>query len=262
MQAGYVAFLDVLGFSSLVAGENAAMKLQDYVNCIERAFEPSVEYCPVEYVAFSDSIVLTVQGDSEGALLSMMRQSSRLMGLMLEKEIALRGAISHGFYFRESTVGGVFVAGKAIIEAVEYETSQNWVGIMLAPSVIKHIPGLKAKCCIPPLSSIETWRQFRNQLDWAAFVQHYVAIPFHAEGNSEIRNYEGFAIVPRAGDFRPEPLFRSLKDSLVKLERMKSFAPDPKAQSKYALSKCWCQYCLDEWQKVKKAAEVFERSEN
>jgi hypothetical protein len=259
MQAGFVAFLDVLGFSSLVAGENAAAKLQDYVSCIERSFESSSNP-EVEYVAFSDSIVLTVQGDSEGALLSMMRQSSRLMGLMLEKEIALQGAIAHGSFFRQSTPGGVFVAGKAIIEAVEYETRQDWAGIMLAPSVVKHIPGLKAKCCIPQLSTIEAWRQFRNQLDWAAFVQHYILIPFHAKDNSEIGRYEGFAIVPSAGDCQPEPLFLSLQESVVRLERMKSFAPDPKAQLKYTLSTCWCQHCLGEWQKVKKAAEVFEKS--
>jgi hypothetical protein len=62
---------------------------------------------------------------------------------MLENEIALRGAIAYGDYRREKNAGGVFVAGKAIVDAYTFERQQDWVGVMLAPTTVRRFSGLK-----------------------------------------------------------------------------------------------------------------------
>src|SRR5258708_4446312 len=118
MLTGYVAFLDVLGFSALISGDRG---VDDYLQCLEDVFHSEGHESPVEYVAFSDSIVLTTKDGSDDALRSLLLACSKVFGAMLDKRIPLRGAVAFGPYIRSETSGGVFVAGKAIIEAYQFE---------------------------------------------------------------------------------------------------------------------------------------------
>jgi hypothetical protein len=60
--SGFVAVLDVLGFSSLIAGDDP--RLNQYLNALQEAVgDPSAS--KVEYVVFSDSIVLTTGKDAD-----------------------------------------------------------------------------------------------------------------------------------------------------------------------------------------------------
>src|SRR5262245_14073421 len=87
---------------------------------------------------------------------------------MLEKEIPLRGAIAHGSLTRTKTKnGGVFVAGKPIVDAYRFETVQNWLGVMVAPSVLKKVPNLDKR---RDRDATQTWRNPRSLTDrkpWA-----------------------------------------------------------------------------------------------
>src|SRR6266705_707363 len=145
MLTGYVALLDVLGFSSLVSGSDEGSRLLRYLECLQEALANDENSPSVDYVVFSDSITLPTRDDSEASLQALLRQCSRTFGLMLKEEIPLRGAIAHGSFFRTSSRGGTFVAGKAIIDAYMFETKQDWVGIMLAPSARKTIPNLEER---------------------------------------------------------------------------------------------------------------------
>jgi hypothetical protein len=248
METGYVAFLDVLGFSSRLAGDGAENFLQDYVGCFDSVLKLAL-YEDVNYVAFSDSVALTT-GGSPAELKSLLSYCSAVMGLMLEKAIPIRGAIAYGSYFRAAHTEGVFVAGKAIVEAYEYEKKQDWVGVMLAPSAVKQIPDLKEQCVIPDNMNETLWAGFEKRIRWAAFLQHWPLIPFHTERPDVFREYEGFAVVPSNGQANPAELRDSLGRSISALRQMKAIAPDPLAQNKFLRSEFWCKTAYDKWQIV------------
>src|SRR3989442_26986 len=98
MPVGYVALLDVLGFSNLVSGDRAAARLAAYQEVLQTALAAEAE--GMEYVVFSDTIVITTDDDTERSLKPLLRGCSRLFGLMLDNDIALRGAIARGSYER------------------------------------------------------------------------------------------------------------------------------------------------------------------
>src|SRR5437016_4652190 len=98
MPTGFVALLDVLGFSALVSGGDEGGRLKIYLDCIRDTFAPSGSASPLEYVVFSDTIVITTHDDSESSFLQLLQKCSALFGRMLVRDIALRGAIAHGSF--------------------------------------------------------------------------------------------------------------------------------------------------------------------
>lgn len=252
MPRGFVALLDVLGFSSLVSSDSDGEHLQRYLECLQEALDDKSVGPTVDYVVFSDSIVLTTQDDSEPALQAMLLRCSRALGLMLRHEIALRGAIACGSFFRSLGPGGVFVAGRAILDAYHFETEQDWVGIMLAPSTIKRMPDLAQRCALSTanLNLEETHRAIREQLPWTAFVQPCYSIPFHAGHPFESNNFSGFAIVPTDGVAESVALRDSIERSLQALKWLQSLAPSPSAQAKYSHSRTWLEQIKPKWHDI------------
>src|SRR3982074_2237512 len=66
---GYVALLDVLGFSALVTSDRGIPDLHRYLECLQCVLEP--EGSGISYVVFSDSIVLTLVGTGAEKLLQL-----------------------------------------------------------------------------------------------------------------------------------------------------------------------------------------------
>ena len=261
MQKGFVALLDVLGFSALVSSETGSDRLQRYLECLQNVFGMrSGVAADVDYVVFSDSIVLTGKGDSEASLQALVQQCSKLFGAMLENEFALRGAIAYGSYLRAEGEGGIFVAGNPIIEAYRYETAQDWVGIMLSPSVVKRMPNLASLCALRAYSTKEQLEDLKGRLDWAPFVQPSYNIPFHGTNFADTPFFHGFAVLPTNGSNKPSDVRNSLRVSVSGLSRLKSIAPNPDAQAKYSRSsqflenvlKCWdtIVYSLDRYSTI------------
>jgi hypothetical protein len=250
MQVGFVALLDVLGFSALVSGDNADRRLQKYLELLEASTVESKEASPVEYVVFSDSIVLTSIDSSTESFLSLAGRCSRMLALMLENDIPLRGAISYGSYIRSPSKSGIFVAGRAIIDAYRFETAQNWVGIMLSPSIIRQIPDLESLCRINVPRTLEELSTFTESAPWHVFVQRCGSIPFHANGPFENDSFEGYAIVPSAGAADCTVIYESLKVSFAKVNWLKSIAPDPNSQAKYRKTSEWIQYITYQWENI------------
>jgi hypothetical protein len=65
VRPAYVAFLYVLGFSSLVSGDPNGARIGGYLECLTEVLETGSKSEHVTYVAFSDSIVLTTDDDTE-----------------------------------------------------------------------------------------------------------------------------------------------------------------------------------------------------
>lgn len=243
-----MALLDVLGFSALIQGDRDG-RLTDYLGTLQTAFEGGSESRGLEYIVFSDSIIVTTGDDSETSLESLFKRCSFALHSMLEKEIPLRGAIAHGSFTRETTKnGGVFVAGKPIVEAYRFETVQNWLGIMVAPSVLKKIPDLAKRCELHPTPTWRNVRSLQNRMPWVAMVQR-ADIPFHQADSK----YGGFAIVPTSGDFTMQRLVDDLDRTQSHLRWLKSLAPDPAAQSKYEAAWRWVRSIWRNWDPVARA---------
>jgi hypothetical protein len=244
MFKGYAALLDVMGFSSMVASENHSRRIEDYLSALND--NPDLRDKNIEYVVFSDSIVVTTANDTDDSLQMIAKACSSVFGAFLKLEIPVRGAITHGSYIRQKTDSGTFVAGRAIVDAYQFEKIQNWCGIMLCPSIVEKVSDLSDRCRLYKV--VRTEREaVQRQIDlapWSAFIQPCDSIPFHGEPSTL---YSGFAIPPTNGQVDPRQVRDSLKSGLKSLERLKSIAPDPKAQMKYTAACNWLSELHSRW---------------
>ena len=253
MSIGYVAMLDVLGFSDLLARDGEGDHLEKYLAHLGVALNDTVVGPPVDSVVFSDSIVLTTKDNSEAELHALLLRCSRAFGLLLQNGIALRGAIAHGPFYRNVTPSGTFVAGRAILDAYNFERLQDWVGIMIAPSTLK-----QARSFIEQVSNFmdlqagnaDNLKRIREITPVAAFVQRCNGIPFqptHPLGN---RTFEGYAIVPTDGVSNVNSIVQSFDLSYKALEGLRAIAPTPEAQAKYQRSSQWMSQILWRWRDI------------
>jgi len=256
MDGHFVALLDVLGFSALVTADATGDRVRGYLGCLERATKES----DVEYVVFSDSIVLTAEGDGPDSLLAVARTCSRLLGDLLNEGIPLRGAIAFGSLVRSAIAKSVFVAGRAVIEAYQFEQAQNWVGIMVAPSALSHVPDLRSRCYRSNLTDDKSFKEALPRLPWAAFIQPCHRIPFHTSTPQERSSFDGFAIVPTNGELEPASLRDSIFVAMKRLEWLRAIAPSPRAQEKHQEAINWLSDIATHWHNVAAIQEQVQKA--
>ena len=245
MASGYVALLDVLGFSALVASDNIGERIERYLGCLQRATET-----PVDYIVFSDSIVLTVGDQGADSLVAIAGACSRLLSELLTENIPIRGAISYGHFVRSAVGHSVFVAGRAVIDAYRVEQQQDWIGIMIAPSALERVPDLKERCQLEGHTLVDAFRAIQPRLRWAAFIQPCQQIPFHSENLFDTPTFDGFAIVPTNGVLEPMALRDSVKASIDRLNWLRAIAPTPASQRKYQWTVGWLGNIQRLWHEV------------
>lgn len=225
---GFVAFIDVLGFSELVARDKVSQMLDAYRAIIEE----STKLSKLQYVVFSDSILLSTPDESEESLWSILAGSSRLLYRFLTGGIPARGTISCGQFVRSAQGrSGVIVAGNPILDAYRYEQLQDWVGIMLSPTLLREQSGLLGKqsltAGLPQLSPLHTsWCLLFWRCD----------ISFHGFNGK----YSGYGVVPlSASTSSPQGAIENLVEVERCLRRLSETAPNPGAQKKYRRTIKW-----------------------
>jgi hypothetical protein len=242
---GFVGLFDVLGFESLIRRESHFDQLERYESCVTR-LSAEIDDKRVQYVLFSDSIVLTTPGDDTESLRAICRASSQLFYLLLSNGFPVRGAISLGSYSRSETSSGTFVAGRAIIDAYHFEKIQDWIGIILSTTVLHQYEILACDCDLGSMLDC-TGKERDEKLGLALFLQQCGRIPFQSD-HPVVANWEGFAIVPTYGS---NATWRNIVNSLTEiyecLLRLKSLAPDPKSQMKYQRTREWLGSVLTNW---------------
>jgi len=250
MQGGYLALLDVLGFSALVAGDVSGQRIRDYLDCLQRTSTGGA----VDFVVFSDSIVLTAKGDGPDAFLAVAKACSRLFLDLLREGIPLRGAIVYGDFFRSAVGESVFVAGRAVIDAYNFEQLQDWVGIMIAPSARARHRELPENCQLRDYTGNITYDSLEARIAWAAFVQRFEHIPFHVPTLPDF--FDGFAIVPTEGSLDRASLRDSTMEAIKQMEWLRSIAPTPAAQRKYTIAVSWLTQIQMLWDEAARAIPV------
>ena len=140
----FVAFIDILGFRERLAFYE--QKMTSYFVDITKFFNSN----GVDFYVFSDNIFLVSERLTEenwkAELSKLIRVCSELLFNQTLKGIPLRGCLSWG----RTTVTGNFeeqsepfppgkdksiVYGDSLIDAYAFETKQDWLGIMISPSI-------------------------------------------------------------------------------------------------------------------------------
>jgi len=209
---GHVALIDILGFRSIVSGAKFAEKFKPYSRAVESA---TANGRLVEYLVFSDTIVM-YDSRSASSVEAIASCCSKLFDELVQLEFPFRGCVSYGEFSRFATPRGVLIAGPPIIDAYRYEQRQDWIGIMLSPSVLQQHWSNRDKD--HPFSSVKQYiRVLEN-------------IPLRNERGGNVEDFRGFAIVPcitGTGD--------KLKYARIinQLKRLCMTAPDGATQRKY-----------------------------
>jgi len=210
---GHVAFIDILGFRAIVSRPDVSDKLREYAEAVGAA-AGAADRKGVEYIVFSDTIVM-YDGVRDNEMDGILMSCSVLFEKLLKAGFPFRGCISYGQFCRHKgrASKGTLVAGEPIIEAFGYEGRQNWIGIMLAPSMIRrHWSNPKAN------------HPFRSPYIW-----EYSKIPLRGAATTDSHSFGGFAVIPEISSGVKENYARIIRE----LKRLRMLAPDGASQQKY-----------------------------
>jgi hypothetical protein len=234
---GYVALLDVLGFRELILRKEVSTEVEQYIEAI--AAVASARAGLLKYVLFSDSVVFYSLSDGREAQEAIVGACSEAMHKLLRQGVAIRGAIAHGDFIRTLDPGsGIVIAGRPIVDAFEYEKGQDWIGIMVCPSVLREDPELRSRAqALSPKRANETWEMWRSRSEAALTLQEWEEIPFHGEPDLQLE-HAALAVVPLSPTARLATEIKADLDATkALLENLRFEAPQPKAQLKYQAAK-------------------------
>jgi hypothetical protein len=245
MPRGYVALVDVLGFTNTVVsrGEEGVTA---YLDCLQGVQQAS----GVDYIAFSDSIVLTRAGGEADDLAVIVGACSRLFAELLRQRIAVCGAISYGEFVRKVVNGSVFGGGRAIIDAYRFEQAQDWVGIMLAPSARERVADLAAWCNLDSYHVPGRLVEIYRDIGWSARLRHWPSIPFHTDNPFDQNSYAGYAVLPTAGGATAAEVRDDLQAALNQLSWLRELAPEPRIQRKYSAAISFLNTASAPWHNI------------
>jgi hypothetical protein len=232
---GYVAMLDVLGFSERVMRDPEVDGLDAYIDTVAARIDG---HSGLGTILFSDTVVLYTFDDRPDDLKHVLRVTSCLMYSLLMANVPVRGAISHGRFSRTEQHG--VVAGRPIIDAHHYESQLQWIGVMLTPSVVEHVPDIELQTSFARAQSVAPASRFAAAAI-ALQLQKYDSIPLESSpGHSE--PFEGYAVVPLSPTAASlVALLESLEEIRLKLEHLKQRAPNSRSQIKYRNSLEWLE---------------------
>ncbi|AJW71058.1 winged helix-turn-helix domain-containing protein [Nitrosopumilus adriaticus] len=179
-QTGIVVFLDALGTKGIWNREKEKNKIINSWSTYTKNFEQEIKKLNTRdysFMTFSDTIIIAIQPYNKQKTLfelSPILSSAIIDSMILERPI--RGSISFGDYYYK---GNEFIIGKAIDEAVEYNTIPQWIGISAAPSahsIIENMPKsqLESRYKKYDIPTKETLEQNAWVVDWASTADNYI----------------------------------------------------------------------------------------
>ena len=220
----------LLGFSRIVYNEDAEKAISNYRSCISSTLSKDDD---LNYVVFSDSILIYTDGIDERALYLVILNVAKLQSVLISKKILVRGAISYGNYeSHKEGSNGIIVAGPPIVDAYRYEKQQDWIGVMITPTVLhkdQNLISKRIKSTEPPgyyLPASTPWKYLIGR----------ASIKFHGSSNA----FAGYAVLPVSDSaFEKEVANKQIADAHNMLHKLKELAPDPSAQMKYDVTMKW-----------------------
>ena len=156
----FVAFLDILGFKSLVGCNSHEDLIQIYeeliaktvsdIQRIEKEVETSAKeelgdlYEPVgiRLINVSDSIILWTQNCRKDSLYNIILTVRNLLTLTFKLGIPLRGVIGIGNLSAIEKGGNISLVGQGLINAYITESNYNWAGVVIDEGVFSYLNSL------------------------------------------------------------------------------------------------------------------------
>lgn len=134
----YLLFMDILGFSDLVAKHGADDVYETITTALDEFDRWEHRNGDFRTIYFSDTFIFYQEpkGYAEWAFLDVYAIGGMVLSALLAKGIAARGAISFGNFdvrSNNSDKRQVYF-GQALIDAYVAEQKENWIGISILPS--------------------------------------------------------------------------------------------------------------------------------
>lgn len=151
----FVAFLDILGFKSLVKN-NSIHSLFEVYNQFLTRMEHSKEFTELSYSSdslrntiinslfISDSLILWTEDFSQTSLYKLTGLVSMLLAESFLQGTPIRGAIDLGEIAVRTTWTNKTIVGKGLTNAYENEQIQEWAGGLVSERCIEHFNGLSS----------------------------------------------------------------------------------------------------------------------
>ncbi len=137
----WFCYLDILGFTAFVRSREAGIVIDAYEDAIAKLEigASAKRSRGLSYSWFSDTFIIFTRGDSLEEFTWLEQVGRLFFQSLILAFIPARGAISHGKLY-SNLEKNIFV-GEALIEAYEYGEDQDWIGLLLAPSVYRKLAG-------------------------------------------------------------------------------------------------------------------------
>ena len=250
MIEGYLAYFDILGFFEMLKTSDFSDKFTIYCKIIE----DSMFKRDLEYKFFSDSAVLYTTYLTEASFFSLVQALSEIYyRLFLELDLVICGGISCGSFSFHRNNGNVIIAGIPMVDAVNLEQKQDWIGIMVSPKVINRVPIFKKIIATEFHASVVVpTREVIKPLAWFAYLQKTSDIPIKLDAGG-IELTKGFVVLPIKPDLKNgEDVYNNLQDVNNKLHFMRYTASNTRVISKIERTKTLIVGSIRNWQMMKK----------
>lgn len=239
-----VAYVDLLGFTDRVLQGETRQVLGKYAQAIRDATTilevpdarlPSGKPLRLYtwYSVFSDSLLIYdwIMGPRElrkdwNSLCHVIKASAHLSYNLIEFGQPFKGCITQGkcWHHEDPNGRGIILAGKPVLDAVDWERKLNWIGILIDPTLANKHSELKSVCdpdkAPTDLSLFATWR-------WPLMVAKCKNIPLHFKRAEDTKEMEGIAVVPaRNTDNNAQDSIEALDRARTALDGMCKVAPE------------------------------------
>jgi len=151
MQNKFVAFLDLMGFKSLIENNKIDKLIELYKSALEdtvyktfsiweRIPEASDQYLKINIIIISDSLIIWTENDDLNGFIKLVITVKNLLFSSIIKGLPLRGAICHGnlemfetsFMKKHNLLSSPVILGNGLTKAYELERKQAWSGCVIS----------------------------------------------------------------------------------------------------------------------------------
>jgi hypothetical protein len=172
----YVAFLDILGFKSLVDNNTHEELVAIYKNLVvgqvskylilqdvlEKSRKNEIKELfssnKVRVVNISDSIIIWTQDSKEESLKNLLKAVKTLLASSINLGIPLRGSIVKeklGVIENNNTLS---LIGKGLVKAYKNEQIQNWSGCTVERSIFSYLNSIRKEILQQDVIEMESWK--------------------------------------------------------------------------------------------------------
>lgn len=190
---GFIAYLNILEVSNFIITNDFSDQFKKFCSILEK----SINKHDLEYTFFSDSVIVYSKKIDDEQFYSLTQALSEIYNrLLLELNLVICGGVSCGRFSIHEYNGNKIISGPPMIDAVQIEQKQDWIGIVISPAVIKKVSAFKTMIKHDlNKGTVEIIRGILTPIAWYAYIKKYDRIPV-INSNSETNRMDGFIIFP------------------------------------------------------------------